>query len=551
MKKIISTTLVLVMLFSAVSCAKNKTEDNITQTENEPQTSDYQEKEDEYIENTVKIVLSDDGITVNGEPIPTDESADVYAAHDIVYYHDGQDFTYGEGDEKDAHSADEADAHTVVHIAKAGVYEISGKLSCGQIAVDLGDDAKADPEAVVTLVLDNADITCTVAPAVIFYNVYECSDFIGQTGCGFSAGISGGAGIVLADGSVNTLNGSYVAKIYKSVTLSEDGSEVVDSKKLHKYDGTLYSKMTMTICGEEKGDGVLNVNAENEGIDSEMHLVIYGGNINIVSGDDGINTNEDGVSQTLVYGGTVHIRVDGKQGEGDGIDSNGSVTICGGTVIAEACATSGDSGLDSDSGIHLNGGTVAASGNMYDAIDDSEQNYIVFTFATQQRGGKTYSLKNADGAEILSVSPTNAFTYLVVSSPELTEGEYSLECDGEKMAVSTGNSVGMPVQGGMGRPDGMGEPPEMPDGMGEPPEMPDGMGEPPEIPDGMGEPPEMTDGMSEPPQMPDGMGEPPERPSGMEEPPERPDGQHGGFYFSETSESFTINNGGNFITVIG
>ena len=33
---------------------------------------------------------------------------------------------------------------------------------------------KDDPKAVVTLILDNVDVTCTVAPALIFYNVYEC-----------------------------------------------------------------------------------------------------------------------------------------------------------------------------------------------------------------------------------------------------------------------------------------------------------------------------------------------------------------------------------------
>lgn len=41
-----------------------------------------------------------------------------------------------------------------------------------------------------------------------------------------------GANIVIADGSENTINGSYAAKIYKSCTLSEDGKEVWDSKKL-------------------------------------------------------------------------------------------------------------------------------------------------------------------------------------------------------------------------------------------------------------------------------------------------------------------------------
>ena len=48
------------------------------------------------------------------------------------------------------------------------------KYENGQIAVDLGEDAEEDPAAVVTLILNGVDITCTVAPAVIFYSVYEC-----------------------------------------------------------------------------------------------------------------------------------------------------------------------------------------------------------------------------------------------------------------------------------------------------------------------------------------------------------------------------------------
>ncbi len=44
----------------------------------------------------VQIKLSDEAITVDGKAIGTDGA--VYAAHDIVYYEDGHDFTYGEGE---------------------------------------------------------------------------------------------------------------------------------------------------------------------------------------------------------------------------------------------------------------------------------------------------------------------------------------------------------------------------------------------------------------------------------------------------------------------
>ena len=91
------------------------------------------------------IVLPDHGVTVDGEAAPTDETAAVYTAHDIVYYEAGRDFTYGEGTEADEHTAEEAAAHTVVHITQPGTYAVSGTLSAGQIAVDLGGGCGGRP----------------------------------------------------------------------------------------------------------------------------------------------------------------------------------------------------------------------------------------------------------------------------------------------------------------------------------------------------------------------------------------------------------------------
>ena len=176
----------------------------------------------------------------------------VYAANDIVFYLAGQDFTYGEGTEKDSHTQSEADAHTVVHITKPGRYVVSGTLSQGQIAIDLGEGAKEDPNAVVTLVLNGADITCSVAPAVIFYEVYECCSSKEEDAKKDVNTSRAGANVIIADGTENYINGSYVAKIYKSYELSADGKQIVDSKKLHKYDAAFYSRMSMNISGGNK-----------------------------------------------------------------------------------------------------------------------------------------------------------------------------------------------------------------------------------------------------------------------------------------------------------
>lgn len=516
MKKILSAAIALSMLLSFTACGKTKT------------SNDTEQKID-----GVKIGLSDSGITVDGASATSSENETVYTANDIIYYEEGHDFTYGEGEKADEHSKEEADEHTVVHITKPGTYVLSGKLSKGQVAVDLGEDAKTDPNAVVTLILNGVDITTTVAPSIIFYNVYECGSDDTETADKTVDTKTAGANIQLADGTENTLNGSYVAKIYKSVVLNDEKTEITDSEKLHKYDGALYSKMSMNINGNA---GILNVNAENEGIDSELHLTINGGIINIVSGDDGINTNEDGVSVTTVNGGTLNIKVGENAAEGDGIDSNGWLVINGGNVFSQACSKSGDAGIDSDNGIYINGGTLTATGNMLDEISGGAQNYAVFTFREKQTRAKTYELQNSDGETVIKCTPENDFTYLIVSSPTLKGGDYSLVSDGKTLSVAE-SAGGM--KGGFGgqRPAGMTEE-QNPDGA-PPPEMPSGEN-PPANPDRE---------QKNPPQGADGtQNQPPEMPSG--ERPTDKDGTAPDASGTETGKTvFNLNAGSNTYTV--
>ncbi len=497
----------------------------------------------------VQIKLTDNKITVDGKKISNDNTQAVYSANDIVFYLEGQDFKYGEGTKDDEHSQAEADSHTVVHITKPGRYVLSGNLSLGQIAIDLGENAETDPNAVVTLILNNVNITCTVAPAVIFYNVYECGSDDEETAKKDVDTSKAGANVIIADGTENIITGSHVAKIYKSYELNKDGTEVVDSKKLHKYDAAFYSKKTMNIDGGEYGDGILHIKADNEGLDSELHLTINGGSIDIISGNDGINTNEDNVSVTTVNGGILNILCDGSTGEGDGIDSNGWLVINGGLVISQACATSGDAGIDSDLGIYINGGSVIASGNMLDRIAGGEQTYAVFNFASRQVGDSAYILKNSENKVVGDYAPTNDFTYLLIAGDELTPGDYTFWQGDTQLSASTMDNI----QGGMPQ----GERPQMPNGETPegmtPPEMPNGETPeeftPPEIPQGDIQQfpgniadienftrPENMNG-EQPPQMPNGeqpQGERPQMPNNMGEIPN-----------GETFTTFTIVKGGN------
>lgn len=317
-------------------------------------------------------VLSDDQVTLDGLAIAEEDAGDVTVSHDIVYYESGQGSDYGEGTEADEHDAEEAQAHTVVTIRSAGTYRLSGSLSQGQIAIDLGDDAEDDPDAVVTLILDGVDVTCTVAPALIFCNVYKCGS-----------------------------------------------------------------------SGETAGDGVLNITGDNEGLDTELHLTINGGTLNI---DAGLGS------------------------EGDGIDSNGWLVINGGSVFSSACAAGGDSGIDASLEIVLNGGTVVALGNIFDAISsDSAQNYLTLTLSEPVLSGDEVELTGADGSALFDFTAPKTASMILLSGADIEDGaEYTLTVNGTEREYSAEGMMGAP--GGMGDPGGMGEaPPDMgqaPDDLG-------------------------------------------------------------------------------------
>lgn len=426
-------------------------------------------------EDVTEIRLADSAITVDGKTASTDATADVYTGAEIIYYRDGTDESYGEGTESEKHSQTEAEAHTVVTITQPGTYRLTGSLSKGQIAVDLGEEAKDDPQAVVTLILDNVDVKCTVAPALIFYNVYECDrewvaydndenpDYEATPTVDTSAA---GANVVIAAGSENTFTGSHVARIYKEGT----------TKKLHKYDGAFYSKMSMNINGDKVDDsGILNIVSDNEGLDSELHLTINGGTVNIESQDDGINTNEDLVSVTTINGGVLNVN-GGLGSEGDGIDSNGYLVINGGEVWTAANERTPDGGIDADSPILLNGGTVYAFGTRNDAADsDSAQPYMELSFASTLPAGSLVTVKDEHGELVIGNVISKACQSITFSCPGLKlDTTYNVYVDGV-LQCWNGNSFGM----GGGRPQGM-EPPE---GF-EPGQRPEGM----ERPDGMRHP---------------------------------------------------------------
>jgi len=441
---------------------------------------------------------------------PSGEDA-VYIAHDIYYYplldeakfkkvnYDGeQEYAYfyeAEGYEnyifstlpvlktgfpsQMMHSKEEAYQNAVLHITQAGTYSLSGEWH-GQIRIEL-EDAFDDPSQKVTLILSGVDIECTVASGVVFADVYECDNAWEERDTNSHVADTSNAGAVveIADGTVNNVSGTNIFRILKAQYKDEEsGDEYPAQKKRLKVDGAFYSYQSLNING---GNGVLNITSGFEGLNSELHLSINGGNVNIYSQDDGINVNEDGVSVFAVNGGNLHICA-GLGAEGDGVDSNGFLVINGGTVIS-AANPAADSGLDSDCGSYVFGGTVVSLGSTMDwaESDDEKEGQAVINlrFSGSQDSGEAILITDTDGAEVFKFDPASdeamkgklrSYSGAIISADTLKVGEkYHIFVGSTQQCISGELNVGGRHDFGGNRNDGFGQRPngfegQMPDG---------------------------------------------------------------------------------------
>lgn len=403
-------------------------------------------------ESETQIQFSEDQILVNGAPISESADEAVYLLRQIETHEDVPQ------DLKNL-------ANRVVTIADGGVYRVRGEASDVQLAVRAGDQQR------VRIILDGVSLSCRTAPAIVVYSALDPR----------TAG-EYGAVIELAANSENSIIGSHTRKT--------ESSNV-------KLSGAISSLVSIGF----EGEGSLNVDADEEGIEAKFgHITFNGGTYHILAADDPINVSEDEIGVLTVNDGYLFSQVKPDQGgEGDGVDSNGFIEFNGGVIINLAHPSSADSGIDSDMGSRINGGVVVGAGNMYDPIDAaSEQLFMMLEFA--QPTEDLVVVTNANDEPVFAYDFPNRYTYIAFSTPDLVEGSYHVYLGGEIEGEETDGlytsiasyKLGTPMQHGGARQqqapqmDGGNPPPELPE-MHErpnPPEKPEGMPKPDAKPDG-------------------------------------------------------------------
>lgn len=459
---------------------------------------------------------------------------------------------------------------TAINVNTTGNVEFTGEITGGMIAVDTNGRSGE-----INLILNNVkiDTDSKKTPAILVYN-----KDITYTGCKVTIKTASGSKNYVEGGKFKKVSlvgsdelSNYTSKYsgdaqtnyttytnYYSVYTSEQIGNILfakvqaDNEDLADGDPYYFYKAAGAISSDIdlyfEGTGYLEVKSKNkEGIETKGNLTFSGGtgDYAIYAEDDCLNTttssssNKSARNTLTIDVNSLYAIVDSGEDsdEGDAIDSNGTLTINGGTIVAKAHPGQ-DAGLDSEKGTYINGGTVIATGDMYDAIsEESKQNFMVLSFANRASADTLVTLVSENDEVIMAYKTDRTYTNLVYSSANLDNGTYYLykggEIDGEetngfyskvnkytKGTVQEYSSNG--AQRGMmgGNMNG-----EMPNGGEVPSEMQNeeyNNGERPELPDG--ERPEMQNDNSSNRQRPNGTVN---NNMSDEERPELPNGENG------------------------
>ena len=110
---------------------------------------------------------------------------------------------------------------------------------------------------------------------------------------------------------------------------------------------------------------------------------------------------------------------------GDGLDSNGDLTVTGGEIYIDGPVQGGNGALDCSGTATISGGTVIAvgsSGMAENFSNSSTQGSMLVTVSASMISGEI-TLQDSNGNSLLSYTPAKSYNSVVISCPKLTSGE--------------------------------------------------------------------------------------------------------------------------------
>lgn len=242
--------------------------------------------------------------------------------------------------------------------------------------------------------------------------------------------IHSNANITIADGTYTLATGDD--GVHADDALTVNGGTITVTKSYEGLEG-----LTVTI-----NDGTIDITARDDGINTaggtdQSGFGTFGDHFKgMDSADDETEETTDNEMWMELNGGYIHILAGG-----DGVDSNGDLTINGGEIYIDGPSDNGNSAIDygDRSSAYVNGGTLVAIGSsgMAEVMSDSSKQKVLMVKLGEQMEGGNVVLTDSEGNVIVSYTALKTYDCVIISTAEVESGAtYTLTTSGTTTEVT-------------------------------------------------------------------------------------------------------------------
>lgn len=242
--------------------------------------------------------------------------------------------------------------------------------------------------------------------------------------------IHSNANITIADGTYTLVTGDD--GVHADDALTVNGGTITVTESYEGLEG-----LTVTI-----NDGTIDITARDDGINTaggtdQSGFGTFGDHFKgMDSADDETEETTDKEMWMELNGGYIHILAGG-----DGVDSNGDLTINGGEIYIDGPSDNGNSAIDygDRSSAYVNGGMLVAIGSsgMAEGMSDSSKQEVLMVKLGEQMEAGDVELTDNEGNVIVSYTALKSYDCVIISTAEVESGAtYTLTTSGTMTEVT-------------------------------------------------------------------------------------------------------------------
>ena len=242
--------------------------------------------------------------------------------------------------------------------------------------------------------------------------------------------IHSNANITIADGTYTLATGDD--GVHADDALTVNGGTITVTESYEGLEG-----LTVTI-----NDGTIDITARDDGINTaggtdQSGFGTFGDHFKgMDSADDETEETTDNEMWMELNGGYIHILAGG-----DGVDSNGDLTINGGEIYIDGPSDNGNSAIDygDRSSAYVNGGMLVAIGSsgMAEGMSDSSKQKVLMVKLGEQMEAGDVVLTDSEGNVIVSYTALKSYDCVIISTAEVESGAtYTLATSGTTTEVT-------------------------------------------------------------------------------------------------------------------